>query len=240
VPAGATREVLDLEGYLPHPHRSTGTAKFTQAESFEFYYGRHGGHDTYLWASQNDQTVTAVFDDDTETEAGWRQHRAVLVLEKTPEWVFWTGQDKQSMEQERFAEHIQDGLPQITEPAAASVLELVSDLRVTIKSTFDSSTNLKSGARTLKLTEEHNTGGGKTKTVDVPDLVTLAVAPWVGAAAFEIKARLRYRVQQGQLLWRYELVEPHVQLREAFRQVCDGIAAATEATVLHGVAPSPR
>lgn len=240
VPEGAQIHSVDLERFRPTPRRTNGTVLLLDAASFVPYFTRHGTSATFLYADRDRGQVTAVFNDDEDTEPGWRDHRGVLQLKRTPEWEHWAGQSGQLLTQERFAEHIEGGLPEILEPAAADMLELAQTFHAQTNSEFRSSVRLASGQRQFSFVEATDARAGKTGNLEVPETFALAIAPWVGCDRFKVTARLRYRLTAGRLLLGYLLDRPHEVLDAAFAQITDHLVEQLGATVLRGTPASPR
>lgn len=238
LPAGVVHETVDTVAlYGDRPRRKAGTARCVDPESFAAYFARHGGEDVFLYADQKASTVTAVFNDDTAEEPGFGDHRAVLQLQVSPEWKHWEKHDGKFVAQNDFAQHIDDGLSQITSPPAMDIKELVEDFEVVQKATYRSGERLSTGERKFVFVEENQaTGGNKERELTLPPHIVLRLAPWVGSDAFEIVAKFSYKVRpsEGGLWFRYQMVEPHVQLEEAFRQVTAKVGELTSATVLQG------
>lgn len=239
VPDGGEQETLDLGYLLPAPRRTSGLAKFDDAESFTEYYKVHAPADlVFLYASEEKRSVAAVFNDDQAGAPGWRDHRAVLELKHTPEWLHWTSASGRLINQVDFAEHIEAGLAEIVKPTAADMLELAQSFEATSKNEFKSSHRLSSGQRELVYAEKVEAGAGANRKIPIPDTFDLGIAPWIGADRFKVTARLRYRIEGSRLLLGYTLVRPHEVLTDAFSQVLERLGESTGATVLRG-APAP-
>jgi hypothetical protein len=68
--------------------------------------------------------------------------------------------------------------------------------------------------------------------MQVPDFFVLGICPFVGAAGFEINARLRYRIgNDGKVSFSYILDRPFKVIENAFKAAREQIEAATGNTV---------
>jgi Uncharacterized conserved protein (DUF2303) len=69
----------------------------------------------------------------------------------------------------------------------------------------------------------------------VPEIFELRFPLWDGEEAVELAARLRYRLSQGGelKLW-FELINPHLVIREGVQGLIERIAKATARPVLLG------
>lgn len=226
VPSGATHHVIDLEQYLPNPHRARGTVKVGTVAAFERYVRRHdAAATTTLWVDPDSHRVVAVFDDHAaatdDGQAGWGHHRAVLQLKTTDAWRHWTGKDGALLKQDDFSEHIEDGLIDIIEPDGATMLEVAQSIQGTVRADFKQARRLSNGAVALQYVEEQSATAGKRGDLEIPEQFVLAIAPFLGEDAYRIKARLRYRIRADSLVLGYRLDRPDDVLRDAV----DGIAA---------------
>lgn len=243
VPDGYSVEVIDPEQYQPTPARKRGTVGFTDSLSFRSYVNTHMGTGTTLWADAKAGTLSAVLDDhqpeDTEAGstgvAGWGQHRATLNLEVTDDWALWTGYNGKAMSQAQFAEFVEDAAPCIRQPSAADMLEIAQSFKANTKVRFESGRRIASGETQLTYVEDTTATAGKRGQLEVPELITLAVQPWTSCdAAYEMTARLRYRINNGDLVLFYKLVRPDDVLRMAFADVLRDVESELDIVAYHG------
>jgi uncharacterized protein YfdQ (DUF2303 family) len=243
VPQGHVLQTLDPERYAYRPRRASGLIDVHDAASFvNAVEHRQGTDRVVVYGDVKNRGLCAVLNDDqADGTAGWRDHRVVLRLEATPEWQMWQkGQGLVS--QAKFAEHIQDGEPEIVEPTAAVMLEIAETFSAKSDVTFKSGVRNQSGQRTFVYDEQTTTGAGKAGTIDVPETFVVGVAPFVGSPKYRVKARLVYRITRGDFLIGYQLVRSDDVLRDAFQQVMaevsDGLPEGT--LMLMGPAPATR
>lgn len=239
LPRGAEHRVIDVEAYREpyraHPRRKTGTIKVFEADSFIAYYRKHATDQvSELYADAVNCTLVAVLDAHGADDAGWGQHRLQLALRKTPEWAHWAGSDRKTLRQVEFAEHIEEGLPYIVDPPGAQMLEIAETFQAKTKVQFTSGNRLSSGERQLVYTEDTDASAGRKGELTIPGKFELGLAPFEGIDPFKVSARLRYRINQGQLTLTYLLEEPHKVLREAFGDVLIRIEEQLGVEALHG------
>lgn len=240
IPHGYKHEVIDLERYGANPGRAHGTVLTVEPDSFLTIFNRHGNEAAFLYADKDKLTVTAVFNDDQFQTPGWRDHRAVLALRPTLEWLHWAGASGKLMDQAAFAEHIEAGLAEIREPDAASMLELAQTFEATTKAEFKSATRLTSGQRAFSYVEAVNARAGGTGELEVPETFTLGIAPFAGAAPYRLMARLRFRLDSGALRLGYRLERPHEVMEAAFDDVTTSLLEHTSSAVVYGTPPPAR
>ena len=238
-------EEIDFERFLPTPRRTTGVYTPADANSFIDYVGRHvDATHTTIWVDQIGCKVAAIINDngqrDGDTQSpGWGDHRAELALVRTPEWTHWLSHDGAWLGQETFAEHLQDGIMEIREPDAATMLEIAQSISGKTSADWKAATRLDNGAVGFSYIEEVQASAGKSGTLEIPSEFILGVAPFYGEQPFEVRARLRYRVRQGSLTIGYRIERP----TEVELQVLRGIASrlredAGFAQVFMGTAPA--
>lgn len=230
-------QVIDLsptyEQYAEHPRRITGTPTVHTHQAFETYIKRHFTDELEVWADDQAQSVVAVFDSHAD-EAGWGQHRLTLLLRQTVDWITWANQSGSMIKQTDFAEFIEDNIDNIVNPASADMLELAQSFQANSGVTFESSKFLDSGHRQLQYRESVEAKAGRRGQLDIPNHFELALQPYVGLDVYRVKARFRYRINDGDLLLGYKLDRPDDVLRTAFTETVAKIGADLNLTVLNG------
>jgi len=210
LPADAEQDTLDLEGFLPAPRRATGTYHPATVASFVHYAANHRdlAHTT-VWVDQLAHKLLAVLNDHAPGEAAWGDHRVELTLIKTPEWQHWIAKDGRYLNQEDFAEHLQDGILEIRDPNAATMLEIAQTVQGKTKADWKTARRLDNGEVSFAYQEEIQASAGRSGHLEIPATFTLAIAPFYGEQPYEIGARLRYRIREGNLSIGYKLDRPH-------------------------------
>ena len=255
VPNGSSASLLNLERFMDRPRRTEGTTALHTQESFAHFVNEHKESPrTHLYADRKNAQFVAVFNDaahennvsiaafndsellDSSPEnyqlwhKGWGDHRAVLTLEHTPEWLHWIGKDNEMMSQVNFAEHVEDGLDEIHEPAAALVLEIAQTFHAHTNVAFRQATTLASGEQQFSYVENMVAGAGRgEQNVTIPKELVLGIAPFETESAqpYRIVARLRYRLTNGTLSLGYKLTRPQDVLRSAFKDTVQWIGGDT-------------
>ncbi|HEY9413821.1 MAG TPA: DUF2303 family protein [Pseudonocardia sp.] len=227
---------VDLTGpeHTGTPARKSGTTTVRDAGSFAAYFTKHSDTDTEVYADADRLTVTAVLDAHTATAARWSGHRLTLSLRKTKAWEQWLALDGKLMGQEAFAEFIEDHLPELLEPAAATMLEIAQSIQATTKAEFQSGTRLQSGERQLKYVEDTRASAGRKGELTIPEQFTVGLVPFEGSDGYRLTARLRYRIQDSQLRMGFKLDRPDDTIRTAFADVVTAIGEQIEQPVMNG------
>lgn len=252
------KSTLPLERFADNPRRKRAKVTLEDQDSFARYVNQHklafvtalfgriseAGGSFAAIMDYHTQNVLAAEGDAIETAgetARWGEHRADFTLAFTPEWLRWTKKDGVPLSQLEFAEMIEDNLPDIMEPRAADLLEIVQDLTAKKDVNFKSTLRLDNGQVGLVYDETISTGK-RDGQIDLPREFTLSIAPFRGSPAVGIKARLRFRINDGVLEFVYRLNQPNKVLETAFDGARTYIAAQTGLPVLLGgasVTPAP-
>lgn len=173
--------------------------------------------------------------------AGWGEHTVSLTLKTTPEWARWLGMNNKQLTQEQFAEFIEDNAPDIVNPAAADLLDMVTLLQGTKTVQFKSG---KTGATELLYSEQiAESTGRRDDKMQLPNFIIVRLTPFVGCAGADITARLRFRISEsGKLTFTFVLDRPFKVLEAAFNAVAAQIETETKIPVMLGsgdVTPPP-
>lgn len=238
-------EVTEHESPKPLADHVKATRTVADADSFIAYVARHYDPGTEVYASLSASTVTALIDGPTATDpdkgrdrAGHEEHILSLRLEKTPSWNAWLSKNGQWLSQVDFAEHLEDNLSDIVEPAAADMLELAQTFQATRGVEFKSSQRLSTGETTIAYAESTDAKAGRSGNLSIPERFKLALIPFVGGeTAYAVNARFRYRLRDGDLALAYKLDRPERVLEDAFKDVLEAIKTGiefTEVPVFHG------
>lgn len=235
-------QTVDVSKWLETPVRSKAGRRVVRDEdSFIALVQRFGhGSDAIVFADTDTYDVEAVLDEDTdELNPNWREHRVVLDLIVTDEWREWVENDGKLMTQTQFAEFIELHLDNIAEPTAADMLELAQSLSATMDGRFESRVRLQSGQRHFVYSENITPQAGTNGELEVPDQFTLGLTPWQSrpGAPFRVTAKLRYRIENGQLRLGWKLVD-HMRILDAaflndiVKPIKDGLTGS--AVVVYG------
>jgi uncharacterized protein YfdQ (DUF2303 family) len=220
VPAGYKLEMLD--DYVPEPAPTfiKESVALTTAESFVAYVQRFALPETVLFAKVTDTEckVVAVIDyHDGPAQAARRAvHLAVFSCTPTREFKEWMASDRKPMTQEQFAVFIQANERLIHDPKGSEFLELVTNLEGKCNVAFTSGLRLASGKNSLRYEEDVDLRGSQgTGVIEIPQVFTLGLQPFEGGAFYDVKARLRYRIESRKLSFWYETITPHLIVRDA-------------------------
>ncbi|MFD3717230.1 DUF2303 family protein [Streptomyces sp. NPDC058674] len=227
---------VDLTGpeHTGIPARKHGTTTVRDTTSFGAYFAKHSDDDTEVYADADRLTVTAVLDAHTADMPRWSGHRLLLSLRKTEAWEQWLASDGKLMGQEQFAEFLEDHLPELLDPAAATMLEIAQSIQAATKVDFQSGTRLATGERQFKYVENTTAKAGQRGDLTIPETFVVGLIPFEGSEGYRLTARLRYRITDQQLRIGYKLERPGDTLRTAFADVVTAIGEQIEQPVMNG------
>jgi uncharacterized protein YfdQ (DUF2303 family) len=230
VPQGYKLE--SLEHLMVAPSRVKQSLRLKTADAFIAYVDRFQVRATTIYADVDSLRFKAVLDHHSPDDGpAWGDHVALYNCPLSREWKAWTESDDTKMDQVDFASFLEDRIKDIVHPSGAELLEIATKFQVIRKAVFGSAKNLSTGEFQLQYSEENDKG-----TVEVPAEITLGIAPFHNGDAYGVKAKLRYRLRDGQLVLWYQLVDPQKVIEDAFSEVMVKVDSALDVQMLEAEA----
>lgn len=242
-------EFHDLEAYLEAPRHARGGAEIHDADSFAKYVTRLVGDPEVtgdasaarasLWADDTARSVVCVFNDHaTRDNPGWRDLRARFTARVDADWARWRAQDTKPMTQLAFGEFLQDLAHSIVEPSAASLIQTAMTFTAKRNLQFESAARIDTGD--INLVYRETTKSEPVRgNIEMPAAIVIQTPVFYGRPAIQISARIRPRIQDGQLQISYVLQRPDIAERESFDEIVVGIDANTpDIHFMMGTAPT--
>lgn len=210
-----------VEKMCPAPRRKSGTVQLKELASLLQYCTDQiddGGSEMgYIYADPDSRKITAVFNDQRAAESpGWRDHRAEFKAEYTPEFAKWLVKNHAQFTQTEFAEFIEDNMADITEPAATAMLEMATTIQAKTDINFSSAKRLQNGQVQLAYTESIDARAGANGAMEIPKEFSLGLRIFKNGDGYKLKARLKYRLNSGNVKFWYELDRPERAVEDAF------------------------
>lgn len=221
------------------PERIKGTVTVPDADSFCAYWNLFADDCSLVFADQTSRSVLAILDYhehnpvDQRPLPRWGQHRLLLALRHSTEWVAWTGCNGKKFTQIDFAEFIENNSADIVRPDAASMLEMAHDLSAKSEVDFNSGVTVSNGSVRLKFTEVIKASYGNGE-VAIPEVFVIGIPVYTGGDRWDITARLRWRINSGKLTFWYDLLRTDTVERSAFAGDLQRIANTLEVTIIKG------
>ena len=237
---GGASELVSIEGHLARPLRKRGQIEVFDPASFnQVLRDNEGAGDVAIYIDRNPEKpgVEAVLNGHGKGGPGWGDLRVRIAFRPTPQWVKWKAIDGKLLGQTEFAEFIEDNLADIVDPAGAAMLEIATQLQATRSVAFRRAVALSSGQVQFENVENLDARVGPGQ-IEVPQTLTLSLAPLFGSPAFAVPARFRWRLDDGVLRLGVKLQRIEDLMREVLEDVVKKIEVGTNVSVLEGVAPA--
>ncbi|MCK0743598.1 YfdQ family protein [Chromohalobacter nigrandesensis] len=228
----------DLEQFQAQPRRTRQRVAIHNATDFGRYVNRFKDAATTIYADLENTRFTAVLDHPAPSEPAWGDHRATYACPHSRSWKTWTAADGKAMRQADFAKFIEDNLPDVQHPNGSDILTISRTLEAKKKVDFQSGVRLDNGEVQITFNEEIQGSAGKG-TIEIPETFTLGIPVFEGGDHYELTARLRYRINDGQLAMWFDLLRPERLLEDAFANTLTQIQRdlGDDVMMIHADAP---
>lgn len=229
-------EKIDLENGADYPLRARGNTSVFDAESFNAIIAINTDGHIIVYVDRNPlkPAVIGVLNSNGIDGLGWGDHRVSIAFRHTPQWQKWMGIDGKMLSQSEFANFIEDNLLDVVDPPAADMLEISQFLEVTRTTNFKSVTRPKTGLIQFR----NESTDGIVGDMQVPDTITLMLAPLFGIPAQAVSARFRYRIEGDKLKLGVKLQRIEELMEQIMANVVDAIVLPEGAIMVEGVAPA--
>jgi len=219
--------IRSLEEFMPMPRRVRQCIDFHTMDSFLSCWRRFNFVFSVVFADKNKMQFTAIFDYHANSSfdgADNCDNRAVYRCPLSNEWEVWTSKNLAKMSQADFAQFIEDNIEDIIArdnigPTGAQMLETARSLEIHNNIQFKSSLRLDNGEIQLMYNEDIG-GNRKTGNMKIPSEFYIAVPVFMGDTPYSVKARLRYRMSAGAVVFWYDLYRIDKVLDDAFDRMC--------------------
>ncbi|MGM0703851.1 MAG: YfdQ family protein [Pseudomonadota bacterium] len=236
VPEGYSVE--DLERFHAQPRRTRQQVAIHNATDFGHYVNRFKNPETTVYADLVGTRFTAVIDHPGAGGPDWGQHRATYACPHSRSWKTWSAADGKAMRQADFAKFIEDNLPDVQQPSGSDILTISRTLEAKKKVDFQSGVRLDNGEVQITFNEEIKGTAGKG-TIEIPETFELGIPVFEGGDHYALTARLRYRINEGQLVMWFDLLRPERLLEDAFANTLEQIRRdiGDDVMMIHADAP---
>lgn len=259
VPSGKSVVSLKpfLDQYAAAPDRITGTATLRDEASFVEHVIQMRMSNTRIFANPDASapSLTAVYDyhavDGETQEPAFGVHRAHWPLALSKEWNAWTGAAGKSMSPTEFAKFLEKHVPdvywgdqhsdytkmliaqlELRLATPSSLIALSRNLAVNVDVQVRQAQTLASGEIAITYVEQHKDGEGQP--IKVPNAFLIAIPVILGGPAYQLLARLRYRIREGKVSWAYDLHRTDLAFDAAVKEICERVQTETDRTVFLG------
>ncbi|TDY26265.1 uncharacterized protein YfdQ (DUF2303 family) [Paraburkholderia sp. BL6665CI2N2] len=245
LPPGWTLAEKDESKTLAAPLRKRAVVRVRDAESFIDYVKRHGSlTDSTVWCLadyvQGKIAFTGIINDHGEdaAAAAWRDHRAFFTPEFSEEWRRWNAVNKKPFTQVEFGAFIEENLKDIASPegsnlpSGSAMLEMALAFEAVQDMRFKSSVRLQNGGVNLSFVQDDD--AQTLQKMQVFERFSIGVPVFWNGDAYQIDARLRYRVRDGKLSFWFELIRADKVLEAAATTVISTIKEKTGSPFFFG------
>jgi uncharacterized protein YfdQ (DUF2303 family) len=153
-------------------------------------------------------------------------HTATLELLRSPEWKTWIGSSEKQMEQQAFAEFIEDNARDVLTPGPAKMMAVATGLQATVGATFRQAINQANGTIQVQW-DEQVAGSVRGSNEEIPTEFSVGLRPFMGVSRYPIDCRLRYRLASGNLRLHYKAMHTIAVTEAALEAIVKRIADET-------------
>lgn len=215
--------------------RIKAAPRFDDIDSFVEYVSRFKSADTVTFADIKANRLTAIIDYHHAGDGGPDHgvHRPSHPCPWSLDWERWRNVDGKSMKQAELGLFLEEMLHTIAEPTGAALLEVAGELKIDREVTFKSASRLNDGTNSFIYEEKDDTKTTKGKMA-VPEDVTIVSPVFMGGAACMFKAKLRYKLDRGELSFRICILNRLDGEQKAFGAVVSTVREAVGQPVFYG------
>lgn len=217
------------------PGRKSGDVSVFDIASLNALMAENTGGDISVYVDRDARApaIVAILNGHGRGGPGWGDHRVSVQFRHTPQWKKWMEIDGKFLSQSEFANFIEDNLPDIRDPAPGDMLEISQFLEITRTTSFKSVTRPKSGVVQFK----NESNDVSASSMELPDTITLFIAPLFGLPPMEVSARFRYRIADGGLKLGVKIQRREEIIAQILEEMVVEIALPPGAVIVEGVAP---
>lgn len=231
------------ENLLPQPFRKEGIIILDDQDSLVDYINRHKIPDlTTIYCRADYLKSEVIFHCIINDHGGaadgqqWRDHIAVYTPIFSEEWRRWTAHNKQPLSQLDMAMFIEENLQDIAAsegfPTGQQLLEMATSFQASQDMRFKSAIRLQNGGVNMSFVQDDDTQ--TLAQMKMFEKIAIGIPVFWNGTAYQITARLRYRVKEGRLMFWYELIRNDKVLEDATKTMIDKIKEATGVPLYFG------
>ena len=166
----------------------------------------------------------------------WRDFSVRYQPIKSVEWCRWNEKNAVPFTQLEFALFIEDNLQDIAAvegmPTGQQVLEMATKFQATMDIRYKSNIRLPSGGVNLMFVNDDD--AQTVESMKLFERISIGIPVFWGGDAYQVDARLRYRVKDGGLKFRYELIRADKIMEDATKKLIEKIRTETLCPLFFG------
>lgn len=236
----AVSDVSDQHGLFLHKPSYIKQGVLLQTTvSLVDYVNRFKLLETTVFADISKDRMEAIIDYHGAPGPDHKAHRAFFALQKSQEWLAWTGFAQGVVGQLPFARFLEENAMDVSTPDAGSLLDVIRDLHALRKVRFDKAVRTPSNNEDFQYTVENE---AKTKGgVELPHSFELRIPVYFDEPPIFIKAFLRWEInpEEGGLKLGIKLHRPEYVRQAEFQRIAFDISEKTDRPVIYGNVMEP-
>lgn len=236
IPPGWSTE--SLEDYLPAPIDIEAHREFYDVDSFAIYLKTHAladdslqEHETVccdpliMYANESQKHICAILDSSLPDYPSHERHRATLSLQFSPEWETWKAFCGKYVSRKTFTRFVENHLENIVgDFSGGKILEMCSGLKLSVKSDTDINEIKSDGKRSLEFRSSAQAQGTLNGTrVSFPETIEVDLRIFKNLETYTFKPRLRWDIDQNEIVFCIDLIEAAVVEEKAFNKVLEQV-----------------
>lgn len=252
------KDFVDKERIAPEILK--GTTALHTCDSFIEFANRYKSDNSAIFYSKQQQKITCIFDCATKEQASFEQHKAVYAFPFSKELQAWANNNGEKMSQLNFAMFIEQNVLDLAEPPAPDkespalkeirmrcggfyapvnkMIELSKGIAVRADERAVIKHDLNTGEATINFSSEHTDVNGDA--VKVPNMFVIVIPVLEGGKAYQLPCRLRYRLNNGSVIWWYEVINLDKAIELAVNEELEAIKEKIGLPVYYGDLPQGR
>lgn len=208
-------KVHSLKDYEEKPKGFSVTC--AEEASFRDYVRKFKDERTVIFAMESGFLSVIDWHEPDVTSVGKQRGAQVVefALAKDPDYARWLQSDGRWMPQLDFADLLEDMAHTVIEPSAATMLEIAQSLQAKPQVDWKSHQRLQDGSAQLLYTETVNAAAGRNGELEIPASFQIELPLIEGGVSQQMMARLRFRLKEGVITFRYALDRQEHHWRQA-------------------------
>lgn len=236
-------KLQDTEELDACPRRKKSIVSLDDDTGYIDYIKRHGAPDlTTIWCNADYEkgqvSYTSVLNDHAGDDGGqeWRDHIARFTPAQSVEWKRWIANSNEVMSQLDFATFLENNMADIATveglPSGTDMLHMSTNLEITQDSSIKSAIRMQSGGVRISYIEDDN--AETTKSMEVFSQFAIGIPVFRSGDAYQVNARLKYRLNGGKLKFWYELIRADKVMEASAKSLTAKIHEQTTFPIFHG------
>jgi uncharacterized protein YfdQ (DUF2303 family) len=225
--------IEDLENFLPRPLRIKEDVALHDTDSFIAYVNNFKLPVSRIFFDTIEEEFVTLLDYHEVETAGWCDHTASYKPRRSVECETWMASNRKQMTQVDFARFLEENMPDVVEPNSAELLQVALTFEAKKSVEFSSGVRLNNGQIQFQY-DEVVRGTAQKGTIEIPEQFVLGIPIHVNGPAYRIPVRLRWRLQEGKVVFWYEIVRPHRFIEDALKEIRERVSVETTTAIFAG------